>query len=129
MALVSFRSPLDTRQPVDYFYPRRCSMSASAVLKLQKAGFSLEQVEALADFMDTQAASKADLGEAKNELKADIAEVKNELKAEITEVRSELKLLEQLFRQDVYFLPGYVHNRRSTPGRSHSCRLCRSVSC
>jgi DNA-binding transcriptional MerR regulator len=59
-------------------------MSASAVLKLQKAGFTTEQVEALADFMDTQAASKADLVEAKTELKADIAEL-----------RSEMKLLEQ----------------------------------
>ena len=36
-------------------------MSASAVLKLQKVGFSIEQVEALADFMDTQTASKVDL--------------------------------------------------------------------
>ena len=70
-------------------------MSASAVLKLQKVGFSIEQVEALADFMDTQAASKADLNDAKAELKADIAEVKTELKADIAEVRSELKLSEQ----------------------------------
>ena len=50
-------------------------MSASAVLKLQKVGFTAEQVEALADFMDTQAASKADLMEAKADLKADIARV------------------------------------------------------
>ena len=81
-------------------------MSASAVLKLQKAGFTIEQVEALADFMDSQAASKADLNEAKaelkaeitgvrSELKADLNEAKAELKAEITGVRSELKLLEQ----------------------------------
>jgi hypothetical protein len=32
-------------------------MSASAILKLQKVGFTTEQVEALADFMDTQSAS------------------------------------------------------------------------
>ncbi len=66
-------------------------MSASAVLKLQKVGFSIEQVEALADFMDTQAASKADLNDAKAELKSDIAGVRSE----IAEVRSELKLSEQ----------------------------------
>ena len=66
-------------------------MSASAVLKLQKVGFSIDQVEALADFMDTQAASKADLNDAKAELKSDIAGVRSE----IAEVRSELKLSEQ----------------------------------
>jgi len=77
-------------------------MSASAVLKLQKAGFTTEQVEALADFMDTQAASKADVAEVKSELKADLAAIKAELKADIAsvrsdlgEVRSEMKLLEQ----------------------------------
>ena len=36
-------------------------MGASAVLKLQKIGFTVEQVEAVADLVDTQAASKADL--------------------------------------------------------------------
>ena len=36
-------------------------MSASAILKLQRVGFTSEQVEALADLVDSQAASKADL--------------------------------------------------------------------
>ena len=66
-------------------------MSASAVLKLQKVGFSAEQVEALADFMDTQAASKADLAETKAELKADLAEVKAELKADMLAVGHRLE--------------------------------------
>lgn len=66
-------------------------MSASAILRLQKVGFTAEQVEALADFMDTQAASKSDVLEVKSELKADIAELRNELKADIAEVRSESK--------------------------------------
>lgn len=70
-------------------------MSASAVLKLQKAGFTTEQVEALADFMDTQAVGKSDLLEAKTELKTDLAETRAELKADIAELRSEIKLLEQ----------------------------------
>ncbi len=81
-------------------------MSASAILKLQKVGFTAEQVEALADFMDTQAASKADLervasglkaelAETKAELKADIAKTKAELKADIADVRSDVKFLEQ----------------------------------
>lgn len=66
-------------------------LSASAILRLQKVGFTAEQVEALADFMDTQAASKSDVLEVKSELKADIAELRNELKADIAEVRNELK--------------------------------------
>jgi hypothetical protein len=67
-------------------------MSASAILKLQKVGFTAEQVEALADFMDTQAASKADLFEVRSELKADLAETKAELKADVAAV---LKQVEQ----------------------------------
>lgn len=73
-------------------------MGASAILKLQKVGFSVEQGEALADFMDTQAASKIDLEAAKGDLKSDIAGVKgdleltrSELKAEIADVKAELK--------------------------------------
>ncbi len=66
-------------------------MSASAILKLQKVGFTSEQVEALADFMDTQAASKADLEAATHKLDLKIAEVK----ADVAEVGSDLKLLEQ----------------------------------
>jgi hypothetical protein len=81
-------------------------MSASAVLKLQKVGFTVEQVEALADFMDTQAASKADLVQEASAIRADfeaaehrletkIADTKSSLKADIAETRADLKLLEQ----------------------------------
>jgi hypothetical protein len=66
-------------------------MSASAILKLQRVGFSVEQVEALADFMDTQAASKADLEATEHRLELAIAEVRADLKAEIAEVRTDLK--------------------------------------
>lgn len=40
-------------------------MSASAVLKLQHAGFTAEQVEALAEFLDDRAATKDDAAEIK----------------------------------------------------------------
>ncbi len=66
-------------------------MSASAILKLQAAGFSAEQVTALAEVIDSQASSKVDLMEVKAELKADIAaskidlmDVQSELKADIS---------------------------------------------
>ena len=91
-------------------------MSASAVLKLQKVGFSIEQVEALADFMDTQAASKADLNDAKAELKSDIAgvrseiaSVKNDLKAEIAGVRSEFKAEIAEVRSDLRLVESNLH--------------------
>lgn len=73
-------------------------MSASAVLRLQKVGFSAEQVEALADFMDTQAASKADLEAAEHRLdtrllesKAELEAVEHRLNARLLENRAELK--------------------------------------
>jgi len=64
-------------------------MGAVAFIQLQKA-FSPEQVEALANFMDTQAATKADLAEVKAELKADIAEIRSEIK--LQEQRMTIKL-------------------------------------
>lgn len=54
-------------------------MSASAILRLQKAGFTAEQVEALADFMDSQAASKADLERAEHRLEAQIVSVESKM--------------------------------------------------
>ncbi len=88
-------------------------MSAAAVLKLQKAGFTTEQVEALADFMDTQVASKADLDNAVHKLELGNAALRKDLdlgnaalrkdldlglaslRSEIADVRGELRLLEQ----------------------------------
>jgi DNA-binding transcriptional MerR regulator len=67
-------------------------MGASAVLKLQKVGFSAEQVEALADFMDTQVASKADVEGVEHRLGARLQEVKTELEA--VEHRLESRILE-----------------------------------
>lgn len=55
-------------------------MGASTILKLQKVGFSAEQVEALADFMDTQVASKADLEAATHRLEMQIADVRSDMK-------------------------------------------------
>lgn len=65
--------------------------AATAVLKLQRAGFTEPQVEALAEFLGGQAATKADLGAVRSELKGDIAELRSATKADIAELRSELK--------------------------------------
>jgi hypothetical protein len=50
-------------------------VTATAILDLERAGFSREQVEALAKFLDTQMATKADI--ARLELK--LAETKADL--------------------------------------------------
>jgi phage shock protein A len=54
-------------------------MSASAILKLQAAGFSADQVTALADLIDTQAASTADLEGVEHRLEMKIGAVKADL--------------------------------------------------
>lgn len=43
-------------------------MSAAAILKLQAAGFTAEQVTAIAELVDTQSATKADLDAAEQRL-------------------------------------------------------------
>lgn len=53
-------------------------MSASAILKLQAAGFTTEQVTALADLIDTQAASKTDVESAEHRLELRFAKVDSE---------------------------------------------------
>jgi phage shock protein A len=77
-------------------------MSAAAILKLQASGFTADQVTALAELIDTQAATKADvdgvehrlelkIADLKSELKGDIADLKAELKGDIAAVKSELR--------------------------------------
>lgn len=62
-------------------------MTATAVLKLQRAGFTEEQVRALAEYFDEQLATKADLGAAEARLNSTIQQVRGE----VEQVRSELK--------------------------------------
>ena len=60
-------------------------MSASAILKLQAAGFSTEQVTALAELIDTQAASKSDLLEVEHRLDTRFGELEHRLEAKISD--------------------------------------------
>ena len=62
----------------------------TAILDLERAGFTREQVEALARLLETQTVTKADLAEAKAELKADIAHLASELR--LLEQRMTIKL-------------------------------------
>src|SRR3954452_23082799 len=55
-------------------------VTVTAILDLERAGFTREQVEALARLLETQTVTKTDLAEAKAELKADIAHLASELK-------------------------------------------------
>ena len=72
-------------------------MSASAILKLQAAGFTAAQVTALAELIDSQAASKADLLEVEHrldmkigELRAELVDVEHRLDAKIGDVEHRL---------------------------------------
>lgn len=66
-------------------------MSAAAILKLQASGFSAEQVSALAELIDTQAATKADLEATEHRLDLKIADVKTGLEAKIADVKTGLE--------------------------------------
>ena len=65
-------------------------MSAAAILKLQASGFSADQVSALAELIDTQAATKADVEAAKHDLELKVGELRSDIKS--TEHRLELKI-------------------------------------
>ena len=55
-------------------------MSATAILRLESAGFTREQVEALAEYLDDQVAKKADLRELELRLEHKIAQTESRLK-------------------------------------------------
>ena len=72
-------------------------MTAAAILKLQRAGFTEEQVEALAEYFDEQLATKADLAAAEARLNTTIERVRGEIElvrgeAKATEARLEIKI-------------------------------------
>lgn len=54
-------------------------MTAAAILRLQRAGFTEEQVEALAGYFDEQLATKADLAAAEARLDMKIEQVRGEI--------------------------------------------------
>lgn len=68
-------------------------MSASAILKLQAAGFSAEQVTAIAELVDTQSATKADLEGSEHRLELKIDGVEHRLDLKITALQGEVTLL------------------------------------
>ncbi len=53
-------------------------MTASAILKLQRAGFTEEQVEALATYFDEQLVTKADLAAAEARLETKIEQARGD---------------------------------------------------
>lgn len=63
-------------------------MSATALLNLAKAGFTDAQVTALAEYFDSQMATKDDVAE----LKLDIEKLRSELKLDIEKIRSDLEI-------------------------------------
>jgi hypothetical protein len=64
------------------------TMSAIALLNLSKAGFTDAQVTALAEYFDSQMATKDDVAE----LKLEIEKIRSELRLDIEKVRSDLEI-------------------------------------
>lgn len=66
------------------------SMSAAAILKLQAAGFSAEQVTAIAELIDSQSATRADLEATEHRLENKISDVEHRLLLQLESTRNEL---------------------------------------
>jgi hypothetical protein len=65
-------------------------LSTAGILKLQRAGFTEQQVDALADYLDAQMATKADRAAAEARLEATIEQVRAEVRR--AEARLEAKI-------------------------------------
>ena len=70
-------------------------MAATSILELQKAGFTREQVEAIARYVDdrldfSHLTTKADLTVTKTELEKRIADVKADLEVKLAETKADL---------------------------------------
>lgn len=87
-------------------------MNAIAVYKLEEAGFKRNQVEALVEFLDTQAVTKLDLEKSTHQLQQEIAAVHSGLKQEIAAVRTELKQEIAAVRQELAILRGEINVHR-----------------
>ncbi len=86
-------------------------MSAVAILKLQAAGFTSEQVEALAELVDTQAATKADVEASAHRLDQKIDTVAHWLDQKIDAVAHRLELTIADVKADVHvmkWMTGFV---------------------
>ncbi len=69
-------------------------MTASAILKLQRAGFTEAQVQALAEYVDEQLATKADLAAAVEQVRGELRAAEARVQTTIEQVRGELKTTE-----------------------------------
>ncbi len=59
--------------------------------RLEEAGFTRDQVEALAEFMGGSMATKADLMEFRGEVRSDIERLEGKIQSEITSLRGEMR--------------------------------------
>jgi hypothetical protein len=66
-------------------------MIAAAVLKLQRAGFTEQQVQALAEYFDEQLATKADLAVGADNVRAELKATEARLETKIEQVRAEIE--------------------------------------
>lgn len=87
-------------------------MTASAILKLQRAGFTEEQVEALADYFDEQLATKSDLSFSTEQVRSELKTAEARLSATIEQVRGEIKSAEARLETKIEQVRGEVERAR-----------------
>ena len=75
-------------------------MAAAGILKLQRAGFSEQQVEALAEYFDEQMATRADLNAGLAAVRADLSAAEARLEATIRQTRAEVEVKIEQARSD-----------------------------
>jgi hypothetical protein len=76
-------------------------MTANAILKLQRAGFTEDQVEALADYFDDQLATKGDLALTSEQVRNELKAAEARLTATIEQVRGEIKTAEARLNTEI----------------------------
>ena len=83
-------------------------MTASAILKLQRAGFTEEQVEALADYFDEQLATKADLAMGVENIRGEVKAAEARLNSTIEQTRGEVKAAEARLNSTIEQVRGEI---------------------
>lgn len=88
-------------------------MTAAAILKLQRAGFTEEQVEALAEYFDEQLATKADLTAGVDAVRTELKAAEARLNATIEQVRGEIRAVDARLELKIEEVRGEVERTRS----------------
>ena len=88
-------------------------MTAAAILKLQRVGFSEEQVEALAGYFDEQLATKADLASGIESVRTELKTAEACLNSTLVQVRGEVEQVRRELKTEAARLEVKIEQARS----------------